>query len=259
MIETVKTSVAGTPVDTGAVPAVLPPVQKAASAALPPVASASRSGTETSQTSVTEAKSETGSPSSTGQTIFDGMANALTWAKDKCVGAACSIKDHVAQLKDVRSVSDFKNWATDFASDAWKGITSTVSEAKQGVTNFYRTLTESYRPAPAESPAQTIAKAIDVAVATVQEKKEQARLVQQEEADARLKRADKDAYHSGLREKLLYAIECAPKFIDRETLQTIQLAILTNHIPPERMPEVRRFLQQVEQEERSKRSGRRTA
>jgi len=253
MIETVTKVVPSTPTETveHSAHAELPPARQPASTAiLPPAVSSSSSYEHSSQSSPQTAASSAGTPSVV-EKLYEGAANAFTWAKDKCVGAACSVRDHVADLKNVRSFDDLTTWAKNFASDAWNGITSTISEATTGVKRFYRELTETARISPPESAAQSLGAVIERAAVAAAEKKEREKVVRQEEADARAKLRHTSAYHHGMKEKLLYAIECAPKFIDRETLQSIRLAILTNRIPPERMPEVRRFLQQISDEEQS--------
>jgi hypothetical protein len=168
------------------------------------------------------------------------------WVQKQCSSAFSWTCSKVSELSKVRSFSDLIDWGKKAVSEISDGVSNAVSSLRE--LFFAESAYEAARQRQRDNREPYTAMYRSMAVAD-----EAKREAEKEQKLSDAHRSNKE--NAGLIEKQTQQLErithVAPRFADRKEIEELKIAILTNRIPPEDMPEVRRFLAALADEARS--------
>lgn len=206
---------------------------------------------QSSQTTTTASPPETSSTTAT-QTESSGyLARACSWLGDKACCVYEGAKKHCSALMQVRSLSELKDWAGNLISETWTGLKTAASEIWKGIKEIAADVF-STRQKTALEVSQELIKLTREDLVAHAEKKEQEKLASDLERQHEVSRLQELQRIKNL-ETSLTRITCfSANTIDQMCVGNLKLALLSNSIASEQMPEVRRFLASLEAESRVK-------
>lgn len=259
MCQTVHSAEKKQGVERTATPAALPSANQAVEAAqstlssalnvlLPAVAPAKAvEGTPPAPSNPTPAAGEPKAPQT--KSLFDAAGDALSWC---CEKGSCALKwggEKLSKLAKVDSLEGFASWCSECVTEAVSGITKTIREATSGIAQF---VSSSFSPSTKSSTPITDALEISAAIFKQREDDKKKRI----EFFRELRRKRNDAEHARGEDPMKppSVTDCAPGSVDPGSVADVKLAVLLNHYDSNAVVEIRRFLNQLEKDQRQPKS-----
>jgi len=178
------------------------------------------------------------------------MATAGQWLKETASAFCHGAEKHWKALLEVRSFSDFKDWAGNVLSDTWNGVTRVAADVWKAAVTVSQELFRPRHP-DAALAMRTLSEAIHEEHVAQAEKKDAEKIAAFYEQRDESKRLE-ERKHVREQDAAAHVSMLANGFADDMSLGNLKMAVLGNLIPPEKMPEVQRFL--AESEKRKGRS-----
>ncbi|MFN8391748.1 MAG: hypothetical protein U0136_15775 [Bdellovibrionota bacterium] len=180
------------------------------------------------------------------QTISESSPtrSILSFVAQKAGDAVAWMGKKASELLECRSFEDLGRWGKRVFSEALEGLQRVAEDFRE----FVQSTRADQRTEAAAAKAHEYTTMLTELAVSAEEIKAERKRAMQEEAD--WERAHRPS-HTPEQEKTRefeHITKLSPRSADRAEVQDLKIAITTNHIPTEDMPEVRRFLAAVEAE-----------